>query len=145
MWNAAPEQVLLYVDVENAKDPNNEPNFLTFRIFPKQDFGNTTLEFLFELPNGAWIDHPVYKLKVANKELPADDHIQQSETDPFMFSVTVPDLPALEYVHFSIGWYGATFEDYKTHMQFKGDKLAMPYFGSWERKAMKGWNLVADE
>jgi len=28
MFNAAPEQMLMYVDIEPAEDPSNQPNFL---------------------------------------------------------------------------------------------------------------------
>ena len=145
MFNAAPEQMLMYVDIELAEDPNNQPNFLTFRVFPKDNFGQTTMDFLFSLPGGGWINHPVYKLQVGSKKLPADKYVQRDELDPFLFRVSLPEVTALEAVSFSIGWYAAVFPDYNVDFLFKARNLEIPYFGSWERKAMKGWRLAGDE
>lgn len=140
MFNAKLEQMLLYVDVEPAEDPYNQPNFLTFRILPKQDFGETTLEFLFTIPNGGWISHPVYKLHIGGQLL-GPEYIRRDEIDPFAFKVSVPDVAALETIQFSIGWYGAEFPDYEVDFMFHNERNEMPYFGSWERAAMKGYSF----
>lgn len=140
IFNAKLEQMLLYVDVENADEPYNEPNYLTFRIFPKQDFGETTLEFLFTIPNGGWINHPVYELQIGGQSL-GPEHIRRNEVDPFVFKVSVPDVAALETIQFSIGWYGAVFPDYEVDFMFHAERIEIPYFGSWERAAMKGYSV----
>lgn len=145
MFNAAPEQMLMYVDIEPAADPDNQPIFITFRIVPKDDFSQTTLDFLFSLPDGGWINHPVYKLRVGGHEIPAGKYVQRDKLDPFLFRVSLPEVAALEAVSFSIGWYAAAFPAYEVDFMIKAKNLEIPYFGSWERKAMKGWSLVADE
>ena len=45
----------------------------------------------------------------------------------------------------SIGWYFAEFPDYEVDFMLKAEQIEIPYFGSWERKAMKGWRFAHDE